>query len=170
MGRAEWSEVTIQELSLRLPNRPGQLASVLRRLAQERINIAAVSVDSTRSQGRVRLVVSDPVRALEVLRDAEFPVEARELITISLEDRPGSLLQALDVLAKGRVNILSITLLVTRERARVLVALSVNNLPKGRRLLTEGGFLSHESARRLTNADLLGVTPSISSESVGMLL
>jgi hypothetical protein len=162
--------VAIQELSLRLPNRPGQLAGALRRLAQDRINIAAVSVDSTRSQGHVRLVVSDPVRALEVLRDAEFSVETRELLTIALEDRPGSLLQALDVLAKGRVNILSITLLVTRDRSRVLVALSVNNLVKGRRLLTEGGFLSHETVRRLTNADLLGVTPTISSESVGMLL
>jgi hypothetical protein len=162
--------VTIQELSLRLPNRPGQLAEVLRRLAHARINIAAVSVDSTRSQGRVRLVVSDPGRALEILRDADFPVETRELITISLEDRPGSLLQVLDVLAKGRVNILSITLLVTRELSRVLVALSVNGLPKARRLLTEGGFLSHEAVRQITNADLLGVTPAISSESVGMLL
>ncbi len=146
------------------------MAEVLRRLAHERINIAAVSVDSTRAQGRVRLVVSDPVRALEVMRDAEFPVETRDLITISLEDRPGSLLQALDVLAKGRVNILSITLLVTRERSRVLVALSVNNLPKARRLLMETGFMAHEGARHLTNADLLGVAPSIPSESVGMLL
>jgi len=162
--------VPIQELSLRLPNRPGQLATVLRRLAQERINIAAVSVDSTRAQGRVRLVVSDPLRALEVLRDAEFSVETRELITIALEDRPGTLLQALDVLAKGRINILSITLLVTRERARVLVALAVNNQSKARRLLTEGGYLSHEAVRRITNADLLGVSPTISSESVGMLL
>jgi hypothetical protein len=162
--------VPIQELSLRLPNRPGQLAEILRRLARERINIAAVSVDSTKAEGHVRLVVSDPDHALAVLRDAKFPVEAREMITISLEDRPGSLLQALDVLAKGRVNILSITLLVTRERSRVLVSLAVNNPPKARRLLTEGGYLSHESARRLTNADLLGVTPSIPSESVGMLL
>ncbi|MCI4347851.1 MAG: ACT domain-containing protein [Thermoplasmata archaeon] len=160
----------IQELSLRLPNRPGQLSGVLRRLAQERINIAAVSVDSTRAQGHVRLVVSDPVRALEILRDAEFLVETRELITIALEDRPGTLLQALDVLAKGQVNILSITLLVTRERARVLVALSVNNLPKARRLLTDGGYLSQDAVRRITNADLLGVAPSIPSESVGMLL
>jgi hypothetical protein len=162
--------VAIQELSLRLPNRPGQLAVVLRRLAQERINIAAVSVDSTRTQGHIRLVVSDPARALETLRDADFNVETRELITIALEDRPGSLLQALDLLAKGQVNILSITLLVTRERSRVLVALSVNNQSKARRLLTDGGYLSHESVRRITNADLLGVTPSISSESVGMLL
>lgn len=160
----------IQELSLRLPNRPGQLAEVLRRLAQQRINIAAISVDSTRSQGRVRLVVSDPIRALEILRDAEFPVETRELIAVALEDRPGTLQEALDVLAKGRVNILSITLLVTRQHARALVALSVNNLPKARRLLQEGGYLSAEGEQRLNNADLLGVSPSIPSESVGMLL
>jgi hypothetical protein len=162
--------VPIQELSLRLPNRPGQLAEVLRRLAGERINIAAVSVDSTRARGHIRFVASDPLRALEILRDAGFSVEARELLTIALEDRPGSLLDALDVLGRGRVNIRSITLLVTRERSRVLVALSVNDLPKARRLLTPGGYLSHEAARRITNADLLGVTPSIPSESVGLLL
>lgn len=160
----------IEELSLRLPNRPGQLAEVLRRLARERINIAAVSVDSTKSEGHVRLVVSDPARAIQVLRRAKVPLESREMITVSLEDRPGSLLQALDVLAKGGVNILSITLLVTREKSRVLVSLSVSNLAKARRLLTDGGFLSHDTTRHLTNADLLGVRPAISSESVGMLL
>lgn len=160
----------IQELSLQLPNRPGELAKVLRRLAHERINIAAVSVDSTKTLGHVRLVVSDPGRAIAVLRDSKMAVETREMLTISLEDRPGSLLQALDVLAKGRVNILSITLLVTRERSRVLVSLAVSNLSKARHLLTEGGYLSHESERPLTNADLLGVSPSIPSETVGLLL
>jgi hypothetical protein len=162
--------VPIQELSLQLTNRPGELAKVLRRLAHERINIAAVSVDSSKTVGYVRLVVSDPERAVTVLRESKMPVEISEMLTISLEDRPGSLLQALDVLAKGRVNILSITLLVTRERSRVLVSLAVNNLAKARRLLTDGGYLSHESERPLTNADLLGVAPSIPSESVGLLL
>ena len=160
----------VQELSLQLPNRPGQMAEILRRLAHEKINIAAVSVDSTRTRGRIRLVVSVPARVLQIMREARIPVETRELITVALEDRPGSLLQALDLLAKHAVNILSITLLVTRERSRALVALSVDNHPKARKVLTEGGFLSPDVSHHITNADLLGVSPAIPSESVGMLL
>ncbi len=162
--------MTIQELSLKLPNRPGQLAGLLRLLAQDRINLAAVSVDSTGGRGHVRLVVSHPVRALELLRDGGFPVEARELVAVPLEDRPGSLLQVLDLLAKGRVNILSIAILVRREGTRVIVALGVNDLGKARRVLSEEGLLSNRAEEIVSNADLLAVPPSIPSESVGLLL
>src|SRR5208282_1038620 len=54
--------MTLREISLTLPNRPGALAGVARTLARERINLAAISVDSTATKGRVRLVVSDPGR------------------------------------------------------------------------------------------------------------
>ena len=162
--------MAIQEISLKLPNRPGQLAAVLRLFAQDRINLAAVSVDSSGTRGHIRLVVSNPVRALEILRDEGFAVESRELLAIQLEDRPGSLLEALDVLAGSHVNILSIAILVAREGNHVIVALGVNDLAKGRRALSEAGFLSAGAERLVSNADLLGVTPTIPSESVGLLL
>ncbi len=162
--------MTIQELSLRLPNRPGELARVLRHLAEERINLAAISVDSSEREGHVRLVVSDPPRAARRLRAARYAVDARDLLTLALEDRPGSLLAALAALGKGRVNILSIAILVAREGSRVLVAVGVNDLAKAERLLARGHPATGESLHRLTNADLLAVPSAIPSESVGLLL
>src|SRR6266498_3390632 len=48
------------ELSLRLPNSPGALAGVCRLLADERVNILALALESS---GQLRMVVDNHVHA-----------------------------------------------------------------------------------------------------------
>ncbi|MCI4339230.1 MAG: ACT domain-containing protein [Thermoplasmata archaeon] len=162
--------MTLREISLSLPNRPGTLAAVARTLAQERINVAAISVDSTGTKGRVRLIVNDPDRALGLLSAAGYPAEVRDMIAVRLEDRAGSFLKVLEVLAKGKVNLQSVAILVAREGNHPLVALSTNDLPRARRILRQAGFASQLADRLVSNPDLLAAAPSIPAESVGLLL
>lgn len=160
----------LREISLRLPNRAGTLASVARILAHHRINVAAISVDSTGRVGSVRLVLNDPDRAVPLLKAAGYPAEVHELIAVHLEDRSGMFLKILDVLAQGQVNILSVVILIAREGNRSLVGLHTDDLAKARQLLDRAGFLSQTAERLVSNADLLAAAPAIPSESVGMLL
>jgi len=162
--------MSLREISLSLPNRPGTLASVARTLAKERINVAAISVDSTGSRGRVRLIVSDPDRAMALLSSAGAKPEAREMIAVHLEDRAGSFLQVLETLAKGKVNVQSVAILVAREGNHPLVALSTSDLARARRLLRQAGFASQLADRLVSNPDLLAAAPTIPTESVGLLL
>jgi hypothetical protein len=162
--------MTLREISLTLPNRPGTLAGVARVLAEARINLAAVSVDSVAARGHVRLVVSDPDRAVELLSNAGYATEVREMIAVRLEDRAGSFLRVLEILAKAKVNLQGAAILVAREGNHPVVALSTNNLDRARKLLAEGGFSSNGSEGLLTNSDLLAGVPSVPSESVGLLL
>ncbi len=110
--------MALREISLTLANRPGTLARVARLLAEERINVAAIGVDSAASKGRVRLIVSDPARATRRLRKEGYVPEVREMLTVRLEDRAGSFLRVLDALAGDRVNILSVAILIAREGNR----------------------------------------------------
>jgi hypothetical protein len=162
--------MTLREISLKLPNRAGTLVSVARLLATHRINLAAISVDSTGRVGNVRLVVNDPDRAIGLLKEAGYPVEVHELIAVHLEDRAGTFLKVLDVLARGEVNIRGVAILIAREGSRSLVALHVDDPLKARDLLERSGFISQAAERLVTNADLLAAAPGIPSESVGMLL
>jgi hypothetical protein len=162
--------MSLREISLSLPNRPGTLASVARTLAKERINVAAISVDSTGARGRVRLIVSDPDRAMALLSAAGAKPEAREMIAVHLEDRAGSFLQVLEALAKGKVNVQSVAILVAREGNHPLVALSTSDLARARRLLRQAGFASQLADRLVSNPDLLAAAPTIPTESVGLLL
>jgi hypothetical protein len=162
--------MTLQELALELPNRPGALAGVARILAKERINVAAISVDSTARRGHVRLVVSDPARARALLSEGGFKVETHELIAVRLEDRAGSFLQVLEALSTAKVNLQSVAILIVRERAQSLVAFSSDDLPRARQVLRQGGFISEGAERLVNNRDLLAKAPAIPSESVGLLL
>ncbi len=162
--------MTLREISLTLPNRPGALAGVARVLARERINLAAISVDSAAGKGRVRLIVSDPDRALVLLSTAGYDTEVREMMAVRMEDRAGSFLRVLEALARAKVNLQSVAILVQRDGAHPLVALSATDLTRARRVLRQAGFSSTAAERLVSNADLLASAPSIPGESVGLLL
>lgn len=162
--------MTLREIQLSLPNRPGTLAEVARLLAKERINLAAISVDSTPTRGRVRLIVSDPDRAEGILASRGFTVEVRDMIAVRLEDRAGSFLKVLETLARAKVNIQSVAILVTRDGGRVLVALSSPDSARARKVLQQSGVVSLSVERLISNADLVAGSPTIPSESVGLLL
>ncbi len=162
--------MSLQELSIQLPNRPGALARVARILAKEQINLAAISVDSTRTRGHVRLVVNNPARARRLLEQAGCSVETHELIAVRLEDRAGSFLKVLDALAQANVNVVSVAILVAREGAQSLVALSTDDLTRARKVLRERGFIAEGVERLVSNADLIAAAPAIPAESVGLLL
>jgi hypothetical protein len=160
----------IVEILLRLPNRPGALAGVARQLAENRINVAAISVEATARRGTVRLVVSDPTRALRLFRSKGLRPTTDELLPVHLEERTGSLLQVLDCLAAAKVNVRYVTLLVQREGARVLVALGVNNPKRARQALSGAGYYASGAEGIVSNSDLVAAAPAIPSESVGLLL
>lgn len=160
----------LREISLTLPNRPGALAGVARTLAKARINLAAISVDSTPSRGRVRLVVNDPDRAVALLEAAGYTAEVRELMVVQLEDRSGSFLRVLETLTKAQVNVQSVAILIARETNQPVVALSADDLARARRVLRRAGFVPPLAERPISNADLLGGIPTIPGESVGLLL
>jgi hypothetical protein len=160
----------LREISFTLPNRPGTLAGVARLLARERINVAAISVDSASGEGRVRLIVSDPDRATGILSKAGYAAEVREMIAVRLEDRAGSFLRVLDALSRAKVNIQSVAILVAREGNQPLVALSASDLPKAQKVLEKAGFASSGADRIVSNEELLATAPSIPFESVGLHL
>ena len=157
--------MALQEILLTLTNRPGTLAKVARILAQERINVAAISADSTAGKGRVRLVVSDPTRASALLTGAGYDVELREMLAVRLEDRAGSFLRILDALDRARINIQSVAILVAREGNQPLVALSASNLSRARKVLEKAGFAWLGAERIVSIEVLLGAAPSMASES-----
>jgi hypothetical protein len=162
--------MVLLEIGLKVSNRPGELARVARILARERINLAAISVDSGGKAGHVRLIVNRPERAVGLLTAAGFAVESRELIAVHLSDESGSFLRVLDLLAESKVNVTSVAILVAREGSQSLIALSTTDVRKARRVLEKAGVLSESAERLASNADFLAYAPSIPSESVGLLM
>jgi len=162
--------MALKEIALKMPNRPGQIARVARLLAEQKINIASISLDSAGTRSSVRLMTDRPERAVQALEDAGFTVDMHDTIVVRLEDRAGSFLRVLDILASKKVNVESIAILVTREGSQVLAAVATDDIARARRVLEAEGVVSDRAERLISNADLVARAPAIPSESVGLLL
>jgi hypothetical protein len=90
------------EVNLRLPNTPGALAGVCRLLSDERVNIVAMTLEST---GQLRLVLDNHVHGAAVLREHHHQVSEREVIVTAIPNRPGSLAPALRLVSDANVNV-----------------------------------------------------------------
>src|SRR5438552_15245988 len=96
---------TATQLAVFLANRPGALARVCEALAKAEININALATSDTVDHTVVRLVVSDPTKALMLLGDAGVLALETEVLMIETANEPGVLAKIAERLAAAEGNI-----------------------------------------------------------------
>lgn len=90
------------ELTLRLKNTPGALARLCQALADEKVNVLAMNLESS---GVLHLVAENPVHAAGLLRSRDYALEERDVLYIQLPNRPGAIGSATRMLSSAGVNI-----------------------------------------------------------------
>ena len=95
----------IRQISIFLENKPGQLSTICRDLADAGINIATLSLADTADFGIVRMIVDDHEKAKSVLTEKGHVVNVREVIAVCVPDRPGGMAEVMQVLDKAGANI-----------------------------------------------------------------
>lgn len=101
------------EFSVRLANRPGQLASLTRLLADAGVEIEALATVADNGHSHVRLVVTNAARVRRLLMHADLEFDEREILDMFLPRGTGSLAHMVEDLARSGVNIESMYLLHT---------------------------------------------------------
>ena len=92
-----------KQISVFIENKPGRLEEVTGYLAEEKINIHALSIADTHDFGILRIIVSEPDRTEEVLKSKGLMVKTTGVVAVGMENAPGSLhkilreLRALDI-------------------------------------------------------------------------
>ena len=94
-----------KQLSIFLDNRPGTLARTCQALAKEGVNITALSISDTVDHVVVRMVVSEPKKALTILRDLLVTVQEREVVMLEIPSKLGTLASMAQKLAEAGINI-----------------------------------------------------------------
>ncbi|HEY0789592.1 MAG TPA: amino acid-binding protein [Chthoniobacterales bacterium] len=93
------------QLALFLENKPGTLAAVCDALAADNINIYALTISDTVDHSVVRMVVSDPRKALSIFEEHGTLVVESDVILIEHDNKPGSLSRVAKKLAAAGLNI-----------------------------------------------------------------
>lgn len=97
--------MTIRQLSVFLENKPGCLDDMLSVLAENKININALTIADTSDYGIVRLLVSDPQLAHEKLREAHYIVRIHDILSLEMDAASGSMYKILDLFTKADISV-----------------------------------------------------------------
>ena len=94
-----------KQLSVFMENKPGRLSQMCSMLAENRINIRAMSVHDTVDHAIVRLVVDNPTKALILLEEDGVYTIAQDVVVLSIENKPGIISTIAKKLFRADINI-----------------------------------------------------------------
>jgi len=110
-----------QQLSIFLENKAGRLNDVAALLGKAGVNMTAFSLADNSDFGILRVIVSDPHKAQEVLKAQKFAVSLTDVIHLQIANTPGSLSNVLAVLADAGMYIEYMYAFSEGNRANVII-------------------------------------------------
>ncbi len=95
--------MSVKQISVFIENKTGKLAEVTRYIADNNINMKALSVADTHDFGILRIICENHDSAANVLRDGGYVVAETDVVAVEITDKPGSLAEILEALVKADI-------------------------------------------------------------------
>ncbi len=127
----------VKQISVFLENKAGRLSDVTKVLGNNNVDISALSIADTTHFGILRLIVNNPDLAETVMKQNGYTVSSSEVLAIAIDDNPGALAKALEVLTDNDITIEYIYAFVGKTKNKALVILKVEDIEKSANILTE---------------------------------
>lgn len=124
------------QLTVFVENRPGRLLSLLESLSAADIDIEAMCVTDSGDFGLVRMIVTEPERALDGLKAEGRVVSATAVLCVPVPDRPGGLVdRVLRRAAAAGVNIQYLYDFSRRRSDRAVVVVKPDDVDRAESVL-----------------------------------
>jgi len=131
---------SVRQFNVFLENRLGKLLDVVKRFETSDNHIVSLTVVDSADCAIIRIVLSDPERAVEIFEQAKFPFTESDLLVVKLPEGPQPLLQICKALLVAEVDIhYAYTLLVGAQGSAAL-ALHVADHEAAVTTLSRQGF------------------------------
>lgn len=132
--------MTVKQISVFLENKEGRLLDVTRHLGAAGVNIRALCVADTSDFGVVRLIVDDPDRAHESLKEHGFTVKETPVVAVEVDDRPGGLSEVLKPLVEQEMNVEYLYCFLEKSADNAIVIIRVEEAEQALGALKVAGF------------------------------
>lgn len=139
--------MTIQQISVFLPNKPGSFCDIAKTLSDHDVNMRAMSVADTSDFGILRIIVNDNEKACAVLKEAGCICKETPVVAVKVEDNPGALVGILEALREAEIS-LEYMYAFTAKTEGAYIVCRVNDVDKTIDVLKSAGVTL------LTNAEL----------------
>src|SRR5437016_10482838 len=118
---------SVRQFNVFIANRVGGLLDVVRRFETTDNRIVSITIVDSADCAIIRIVLSDPERALEVFERAGLPVTESDLLVVQLPEGAQPLLQICKALLMAEINIHYAYPLLIGPQGRAALALHVED-------------------------------------------
>ncbi|MCP3892542.1 MAG: ACT domain-containing protein [Desulfobulbaceae bacterium] len=130
----------VEQIAVFLENKSGRLAEITTVLAENDVNIRALSVADTADFGILRLIVDKVEKAKEVLKDNGFTVGKTNVIAVEVEDKTGGLAKVLQCLHEAGINVEYMYAFVNRTGKNAVLIFRFEKMDEAIKTLQDGQF------------------------------
>ena len=131
-----------KQLHIFLENRPGRLEAVTQALYKSKVNIIAFTIQDRGDFGLMKLMVNNPEQAYLALADKGYACALKDVVFISVPDKPGNLNRLTSLLMENKINIIDAHGFVL-DPAKVGICcleLDEKDIKKIKKILAKGKF------------------------------
>ena len=122
--------MNIHQISVFLENRTGQLAEITRLLADNGIDLRAISIAETSDYGLARMIVDDSHKASKILLEHGDILSMTPVWAVEVPDRPGGLAEVLAVLAENHVDVEYMYSLFAHQDGKAYMVMRIHDEPR----------------------------------------
>ena len=140
--------MNIQQITVFLENRIGQLSEITQLLAKENIDIRAISIAETTDYGLVRMIVNDSQKASTILLEHGDILSMTPVWAVEVPDRPAGLAELLTVLTEENIAVEYMYSLFTHKNDFAYMVMRVNDDAKFLKVL------SHNQIKTINTQEL----------------
>jgi hypothetical protein len=131
---------SVRQFNVFLENRVGALLKVVRLFEPTDIHIVSLTIVDSADTAIIRIVLSDPERALEIFHRSKLPITESDLLVVQLPDGQQPLLQICKALLGAEINIHYAYPLLIGPRGCAALALHVDDHETAVQTLTRRDF------------------------------
>ncbi len=130
----------VEQIAVFLENKSGRLAEITAILAENGINIRALSVADTADFGILRLIVDKVELAEKVLRANGFTVGKTNVIAVEVPDRTGGLATVLKSINEASLNVEYMYAFVNKTGENAVLIFRFEDMDRAIESLLKDGF------------------------------
>ncbi len=112
----------MKQVSIFAANTKGAMNRITELLKEADINLIALVTNDSAEFGIIRMLVSDPDKAKEVLTNAGYLVQLTEVIGVEISDQCGGLNALLEDITKSNINVEYLYISYLRDSASNVIA------------------------------------------------
>ena len=130
----------IKQLSVFLENKQGRMCAVADLLAQNNIDIRALSLADTSEFGILRLIVDKPEEGKKILSEAGIVVRVTDVLSLTMEDAPGGMLGVLRLLSENGIGVEYMYAFAGKNDGEAFMIIQTEDPAAAEGILLRGGF------------------------------